>query len=277
MRIGTTADITNVESLRQIKQAGFDCIDAQGLVNVEGALHSLSDDELYQVAKNAKKMLDSLGLFPSQLHGPWRYPPQDDDHSMRERWMIFCERAICVCGILGCKCFVIHPLMPFGEEDTDPAFSKALNRTFLTNLSTLGEQFGVVICVENMPFGAQSLARVAPLLELVKEIDSPYLRICLDTGHAMCVGDSPADAVRLLGKKYLAVMHVHDNDGTADQHRAPWQGSIDWNDFTNALAEIEFDGTISMELSYRSWRNAADKAQYYSHVAELARRVAGNI
>jgi len=277
MRIGTTADITDVESLRQIKQAGFDCIDAQGLVNVEGALHSLPDDELERVAKDAKEVLDSLGLFPSQLHGPWRYPPQDDDPAMRDQWLTFCERAIRVCAILRCKHFVIHPLMPFGREDPDPAFSRALNRTFLTNLSTLGEKFGVVICVENMPFGAQSLARVAPLLELVKEINSPYLRICLDTGHCMRVGDSPADAVRLLGKQYLAVLHVHDNDGTADQHREPWQGSIDWDDFTKALAEIDFDGTVSMELSYRSWCDAEDKELYYAHVAELARRVAGNI
>ena len=56
-----------------------------------------------------------------------------------------------------------------------------------------------------------------------------------------------------------------------------WQGNIDWADFTKALVEIGFDGTVSLELSYRSWFDAEDKELYFSHGAELSRRVAGKI
>ena len=78
-------------------------------------------------------------------------------------------------------------------------------------------------------------------------INHPLFKICLDTGHCAVFGESPADAVRLIGKEYLRVLHVHDNDGKNDRHWLPYNGVIDWADFSLALAEIGYEGTLSLE------------------------------
>ncbi len=272
MKIGTTVTFTDVKDLERVKNAGFQCIDAQGLVNPESALYSLSKEEFEKVVRDAKAAIDAEELEVSQLHGPWRWPAQDDSPEKREKWLSLCERAIWASSMLGCKHFVIHPLMPFGDAEPDPVLVRDLNRAFFKTLCILGETYGVVICVENMPFGEQSLARVAPMLEFVKEIDSPWLRVCLDTGHCACLGGSPAEAVRLLGKDYLAVLHVHDNDGEKDRHWDPGLGVIDWEAFMDALVEIGFEGTVSLELGYR-YSLGVERNTYLCRIVELARRL----
>lgn len=270
MKIGTTVEITSKTDFEIVKRMGFSCFDAQGLVNPEGHLYALSEAEFERTVLESKEAVDALGLEVSQLHGPWRWPAEDDTEEKRAHWLTLCERAIRACELLGCKHFVIHPLMPFGREETDAAFVRQINRDFFKKLCALGARHGVVICVENMPFAEQSLARVAPLLDFVKEIDSPWLRICLDTGHCSRLGGSPAEAVRLLGKEYLAVMHVHDNDGEADRHWEPGLGVIDWRDFMAALVEIGFEGTLSMEIAHR-YSIDVERNAYFARIAELAK------
>ena len=73
--------------------------------------------------------------------------------------------------------------------------------------------------------------------------------MCLDTGHENVVTHSAGDAVRLLGTDYMRVLHVHDNDGIGDRHWRMYEGTTDWEDFSNALFEIGFDGTLSLETA----------------------------
>lgn len=68
--------------------------------------------------------------------------------------------------------------------------------------------------------------------------------------------------VRLIGKNYLRVLHVHDNNGRSDLHWHPYMGVIDWPDFTQALIDIEFEGALSLETSV-SGRIPADIRDYH--------------
>lgn len=120
-------------------------------------------------------------------------------------------------------------------------------RFFSRNL-TYAEQEKVVVCLENMPFNSLLLSRPEEILDFVKEFNSPYFNICLDTGHCNVQGISPADAIRKLGKDYVAALHIHDNNG-ADDHLNLFEGSIDWKDFSEALHEIDFDGVASLETT----------------------------
>ena len=58
-----------------------------------------------------------------------------------------------------------------------------------------------------------------------------------------------SDSIRLLGREYLACLHVHDNDGVRDLHWVPYRGVIDWADFSLALHEIGYEGTLSLETN----------------------------
>lgn len=85
---------------------------------------------------------------------------------------------------------------------------------------------------------------------LVREIGDPLLAMCLDTGHAnVCKAwQSPAGALRA-HSDIVKVLHVHDNGGRRDEHLLPFCGTIDWADFSAALAEVKFAGALSLECA----------------------------
>ena len=110
------------------------------------------------------------------------------------------------------------------------------------------KKHNVTVCIENMPFTAAQFSRACRMIELVEEIDHPLFKMCLDTGHVAVFGDDCGEAVKRIGK-HLAALHVHDNNGTADQHILPYLGVINWEGFVKALGEIGFSGTLSFETA----------------------------
>lgn len=74
------------------------------------------------------------------------------------------------------------------------------------------------------------------------------VKVCLDVGHANVLGVNLYDTVTMLGDRLIA-LHLHDNDGTGDQHRLPFSGTADWDGFCRGLAEIGFTGSLSLETS----------------------------
>lgn len=253
MKIGMTAGCyqkelsvfrAEVETLRRV---GFDCIDYQGFINTKTELFQMNDGEFDAYVCAQKEILDSVGLTVSQVHGPWRWPAldaTDEDRSERFEKM---TRTIHGTTLLGCDRMVLHNLMPQNRIDTDPAYVKAVNKEFFSRLCTVAKEHGVTICLENMPFPSQSLARPRETLEFVRELNLENFRVCLDTGHAEVLGSAPGQAVRLIGKEYLYALHVHDTDGLRDRHWLIGDGVIDWADFCAALREIGFEGCFSIE------------------------------
>ena len=229
---------------------GYDCVDYQQFVDTEKVLFQYDWKTFEKHLSAERALIESLGLEISQTHGPWRYPPRDS--TPEERAERFEKMSVSIRGtaLLGAECFVIHPIMPWGMTGgPDPEEYIRMNRDFLYRLSEEGRKNGVVVCLENMPMPELPLGTPEACLALTAEIGSPFLKFCLDTGHCSVLGGNPADAVRAAGKEMLQVLHVHDNDGCQDRHWVPFTGVIDWNDFGNALQEIGFEGSVSIETS----------------------------
>ena len=128
-----------------------------------------------------------------------------------------------------------------------------------------------MIALENMPFLQLILSTPEQVLDFVKEFDSPYFRVCLDTGHAAVFGLSAGDSVRKIGREYLACLHVHDNVGAHDYHWLPYRGVTDWADFSGALHEIGFDGTLSLETNVSGKLPASVRPEWEKALAATAR------
>ena len=76
--------------------------------------------------------------------------------------------------------------------------------------------------------------------------------MCFDTGHAnLVMNGSLYDNIKAIGKE-LKVLHVHDNDGNGDYHKFPFDGNFDWQEFTKALKEINYEGVFSLETKPKS-------------------------
>ena len=147
----------------------------------------------------------------------------------------------------------------------------------MSRLAEYGKEYGVTVCFENMPFRELPLSPTKEILRMVKEINSDYFKVCLDTGHSAVLGESPADAVRLLGKKYLQVMHVHDNNGERDNNWLPGSRVINWDDFSKALFDIKYEGALVLETGVSRFAEAGEniderETELACFVRKLARK-----
>ncbi len=255
---------------------GYNCLDAQHLCNTEQELFTISEVEFEKHLVADRDLAASFGLCYTQSHGPWRWPPQDFTEEDRAERFDKMARSIRGTAYIGAKHFVIHCIMPFGCYSSEQSDLQCdMNREFFGRLLRVAEEYNVIINMENLPFPALPISRTNEVLDFVKSMNTPFMRMCLDTGHCSFYGDSPAESVRMIGKEYLTTLHVHDNDGPHDRHWEPGRGIIDWADFTRALHEINYDGVVSLEtgvpgdVTDPAQRDARERA-----LADTVRRMA---
>lgn len=112
-------------------------------------------------------------------------------------------------------------------------------------LAERAAQRGTVLCIEPNPphYGADFLTTVDEAAALVRTVDSPGLRLHLDTACAALVGDDIRGAVDDHGE---VVQHAH----LSARDLAPVYTSPDagHRDLVCALAEIGYRGVISVEM-----------------------------
>jgi len=112
-------------------------------------------------------------------------------------------------------------------------------RRSLDALESSARSHGVRIALENGSFGA-----IAPWLA---EYGPDYLGLCYDSGHGNLIPDGLAQLDRL--KERLICVHLHDNDGTADQHNLMFTGSVDWPALARILARSAYTKPVSTEAN----------------------------
>lgn len=234
---------------KMLAELGFECLDYQ-MVNTESLLYTMSEAELAEYAAKEKALANEAGIEIFQAHGPWRWPPNDYTAEGRAERMEKMKRSILVASLLGCKNWIVHPIMPFGTEDIGTGNEQAtwdMNAEFMSELLRTAKELGVTICYENMPMPKFSLATPERILDFVRLMNDDSFKICLDTGHVAVFKElSLGDEVRRLGGQ-IAALHVHDNNGSRDQHCFPYFGRIDWADFVKALRETDYVGAFSIE------------------------------
>jgi sugar phosphate isomerase/epimerase len=86
------------------------------------------------------------------------------------------------------------------------------------------------------------------LLELVRRIDSPNLKICFDTGHYNLCSDTQLTHWVKEVTPYLVEIHLHDNDGTADSHLIPGKGTFPFAELFATLRKTGADPLFNVEI-----------------------------
>ena len=240
------------EGLAKMRAHGYEAIDDQTFSYEDGKLFQMTEREFEATLNERRQKYEANGIEVCQIHGPWRYPILDFTAADRQVRFEKMAKSIRGAAIIGCKNMVIHNIMPYGARDLSKEVVLEMNRDFMGRLAEIGKEYGVVVCMENMPFIHQCLATCEDLMRFVKSMNTEWIRFCLDTGHASVWQHSPADCVRLIGKDYLRTLHVHDNNGKNDNHWVPDAGVIDWDAFGKALREIGYDGVFSLETAVPS-------------------------
>ena len=150
MKIGISNNIKfGDECYSKLKSFGFDYCD-YNMSSTDIEPYNLKDRDFFQYLSNQKKLADEAGVTIWQVHGPWRYPPNDATDEDRAERFEKMTRSIEGATILGAKYWVVHPIMPFGTKDilSDNANeTRELNLEFMSKLLPIAKQEGITICL----------------------------------------------------------------------------------------------------------------------------------
>jgi len=82
---------------------------------------------------------------------------------------------------------------------------------------------------------------------LLDALDSPQVRFCFDTGHAHAFGEAPTrEWMKVLGAR-LGEIHIHDNNGTADEHLPVGEGTFAFPELLAIIREGERKPILTIE------------------------------
>ena len=107
----------------------------------------------------------------------------------------------------------------------------------------LAEEPGVEIVLENVLEQEPEW-----MTEILRAVDSPRLRLCLDVGHVNAY--SPVDAAEWLRRcaPWISHFHLHNNNGTRDAHDPLFRGSIPMEELLALAGELFPEATFTLEL-----------------------------
>ena len=107
----------------------------------------------------------------------------------------------------------------------------------------------IVICMENVYEEDPEL-----ILEVIRQVDDPRLRMCLDVGHANTTALAPIEWLKTCAP-YISHYHLHNNfgapeggrKGAGDTHFSLGNGNIDMAALLNLAGELTPDATATVE------------------------------
>lgn len=135
--------------------------------------------------------------------------------------------------------------------------------------SKIAEEYGVVVGVEPLNrFETDMVNTADQALSLTKEIDSPFIKIVLDTFHNNIEEKSIPNTIRQVGKDLCHVQGNESDRGT------PGTGNVDWVGIKEALQEIKYDGSIVIETFGAPSKELARAASIWRPLANSADELA---
>ncbi len=248
------------EALSAVGEAGFRYLDFPISVFSRPADSPLKAPNWRQWTKELKTRLDTEGFTVTQAHASWEQAiPQD--FREEDPFEVY-YRTVEACRMLGCSRLVFHaPLyfFPTPDKETQERIHR-WNVAWFQKLLPILEEFSVTAELENT-FDYRRVWREGDptftyttseqMLHLMKELDSPHFRLCLDTGHANIAGQDPMAMIEAYGSD-LEVLHLNDNFGYIrpvyeDLHLLPGHGNLPWVSIFEALARTGYAGNFNLE------------------------------
>ncbi|MCD6231540.1 sugar phosphate isomerase/epimerase [Candidatus Aerophobetes bacterium] len=226
---------------------------------VELSMEDLEDidkrDNPEREFKALKRLCTELGISIPQMHGPVpdmaKFSPVV---SNQDEYIKVIKRSLRWASILGVKWVVLHPGGAYWSDDERMKEKlKEGNLKFFSQILKYAESFKVGIAIENLTLYRKTKdykcfgATPSELLWLVSNLDSKWVGICWDTGHANGEDLDQYQALKIIGK-HLVATHINDNDSFSDQHRLPFEGTINWEGVMQALRDIGYSGLFNLEV-----------------------------
>jgi len=235
------------QEVRWIGQNGFDFVDL--------FFEPASGDAKIVDPVAVRQALQEYGLG-AVGHLGWYVPIGSPMIELRDASVKIAENYLPIFAEAGAKKVTIHANWPpslFTVEEAIQWQTETIHR-----IVEIADMNGVEMIYEPVGHYFEDEQTLQKLLDM-----NPRVGFHLDIGHFNLHGRDPAWFARRF-KDRLAHIHLHDNDGTKDQHLPPGTGKIDWEPFISDL-KTYYDGTITLEVF-------SDRKEYVLTAKELVRK-----
>ena len=109
----------------------------------------------------------------------------------------------------------------------------------------VAQSAGLPFCLE--PRVGEMISNTDALLRLMEHVDEESFGAVLDTAHQHAQKEILPLSVEKLGRRIM-YLHVADNDGKTNEHRALGEGNIDWEGVFTALEKHHFRGYVAIDI-----------------------------
>ena len=246
--------------LRMVKAAGYDSVDFPFSTFSNSPLSPLNQPNWQDWMRQVKDLSREIGLPITQAHASWEQGIPADFRYEAPHDLYY--RTMEACRMVGCRHLIFHPLRQLERVDSYAMRQRIheWNVRWFHDLVSAATENDVIINLENT-FDSHHVQKPGDLpypyttaqdmIDLMRDIGSLRVQICLDTGHAnISAQDIPA-MIRAF-RRDLATLHLNDNYGRIgpiyeDLHLFPGYGRVEWKGVFDALREIGFDGPMNIE------------------------------
>lgn len=214
------------EIIRLIKDAGFQSVMTwwgDDFKEIDGPKEKKPD-----IVRDSGLKLENVHFPFDEINAIW-----EDTVNGQKIFNMFCSY------IEDCKIYEIPTaVMHITSGDNPPPYNK-LGLDRIKRIIENAEKNGVNIALEN-------LRKPEYLDYIYNNIESDRLKFCYDSGHENCYTPG-IDLLSKYGDKLIA-LHLHDNDGSNDQHLLPFNGTINWKNTMEKIRKTDYKGPIALEI-----------------------------
>ncbi len=196
-------------------------------------------------ARDFKKVAQRLkkASVPLTVHAPFcDLSPGAFDSRVRKASIRRLKEAFRVASYFEPQVVVIHTgYHPGYHRERKDKWLELAKRGF-EELAVEAQAFGLRLAVENVFEPGPEL-----ITQIVEHLASPSVGYCFDAGHAYAFAKTDWKPWLLAFRKRLFEMHVHDNDGSWDDHLPPGRGKIPFKEIFSFLAKERLTPVVTFE------------------------------
>ncbi len=177
------------------------------------------------------------------MHGPYlNINPGSSDEAVRASTEKRYERVFEVVEDLRPRNIVLHAGYHERKFLGDSGFWLEQSMKTWPRFVKEAERVGTVIAAENIFEKTPSTLKT-----LADEIGSPNFRVCIDSGHLSVFSSVAVEDWFVELGPYMAEVHLHDNNGVADDHLPIGEGSIDFKMYFSLIERYAPQAVYTIE------------------------------
>lgn len=229
--------------------------------------HPRIDDDLL---RRFRRELDAAGVGIASVLPLYRWSGPDEQE--REAAVRYWKRAVEITSLLG----VDQMVSEFNGRPEAPGRSEGRFWQSMEELLPIFEREGITLNLEPHPDDFVEDGHVA--VDMIRGLNSPNVKFLYCAPHTFHMGDDAPGIMRragsLLNHVHLAdsfdhtassglryIVNPPDSTARVHQHLDIGQGDVDWDEFFGSLAEIGFDGTLTVAVF--AWEDRARESSTF--------------